>query len=104
VAERLAQAHREVEPEITAIYRIRLDDAAREEAPDEPVKLLEVNPNTTASGIVPVGLSAHAASGIYFPSTIVEIHPTELDDLRNGVISLPGGWQCDFDHTLANER
>ncbi|MEZ6070564.1 MAG: hypothetical protein R3C10_09890 [Pirellulales bacterium] len=96
----MANAHRQVEPEIAAIYRIVLDDPSKENAPNEPVKLLEVNPNSSASGIIPVGLPAHAPSGIFFPSTIVEIHPSEFDAVRNGTTRLPDGWRCQFDHQL----
>jgi hypothetical protein len=91
VARRLANAHRAVEPSISLIYRV--ESPEREDLPDEPIKLLEVNPNTTASGILPVGLSAHAASGIFFPSVIIEIHPTEWELLQQQQLALPFGWQ-----------
>lgn len=90
VARLIADAHRAVEPAIAGIYRI--ESPGHEEDPGEPIKLLEVNPNTPASGIMPVGLSAHPANGIVFPSIVVEIHPTEFEQLKQGVITLPNGW------------
>lgn len=98
VAQRLADAHRAVEPAIAAIYRI--EAPGKETDPTEPIKLLEVNPNTTASGILPVWLSSHAASGIPFPSVIVEIHPSEWTELQDGTLKLPDGWQFDAGQQL----
>lgn len=90
VAKKLADAHRAADPAIVGIYRIELP--GQEANPAEPVKLLEVTPNTTVSGIMPVRLSADAPSGILFPSIIVEIHTTEWEQLRRGRLSLPHGW------------
>src|SRR5207244_1725075 len=97
-ARALARAHRAAEPAITGVFRIEL--SGQESNPGEPVKLLEVNPNTTVSGIMPVRLSAHAPSGIFFPSVIVEIHPSEYDRLLAGELSLPRGWQFDRNKPL----
>jgi hypothetical protein len=81
-ARTIAASHREIEPKITTIYR---NEALQgEEDPNEPIRLLEVNPNTTASGIVPLVLPPHPPSGILYPSIIVEIHPTELSRLEAG--------------------
>jgi len=90
VAKLIADTHRSVEPAIGRIYRI--ESPGHEDDPDEPIKLLEVNPNTPASGIMPVGLSAHPASGIVYPSIVVEVHPAEFEQLKQGVIALPNGW------------
>ncbi|MBC7773175.1 MAG: hypothetical protein H7210_11810 [Pyrinomonadaceae bacterium] len=98
VARSLAEAHRLTDPEITMIFRI--EKPGQESNPAEPVKLLEVNPNTTASGIMPVKLMPHAPSGIFFPSVIVEVHPTELEDLKNGNLLLPNGWKVNYDRPL----
>lgn len=98
VAEALAKAHRAADPAITGIYRI--EAPGQENNPGEPVKLLEVNPHTTASGIMPVRLSPHAPSGIFFPSVIVEVHPTEFELLVQGRLTLPHGWKLNRDHSL----
>lgn len=91
VARLIADAHRSVEPAIAGIYRI--EAPGLENDPGEPIKLLEINPNTPASGIMPVGLSAHPASGICFSSIVVEIHPSEFDQLKQGLLVLPNGWE-----------
>jgi hypothetical protein len=98
VARRLADAHRALEPAISGIYR--LEAPGRENDPTEPIKLLEVNPNTTVSGIVPVGLSTHPSSGIDYPSIVVEIHPSEFTQLRHGELRLPDGWLFNEDNRL----
>lgn len=91
VAARLAQSHYRVDPSITRIVRIvapgREDDAA------EPIKLLEVNAQTPANGIVPVGFGPHAASGVYYPSVIVEVRPEEFEQIQRGNLPLPGVWE-----------
>ncbi|HEY8751112.1 MAG TPA: hypothetical protein VIM11_24225 [Tepidisphaeraceae bacterium] len=92
VALRLAQAHFSVEPGIAQIFRL-LADAQLESAPNEPVKLLEVNQDTTADGIRPVFFGPHPASGIYCPSVIVEVTPEEFDQIQRGSIKLPNKWR-----------
>lgn len=89
VAERLADAHFDIESGIARIFRLI---GPREEDPRDPVKLLEVNENTVATGIVPVGFGPHAAGGIVYPSIIVEITPEEFERLREGQLLLPDGW------------
>ena len=98
VAKTIAEAHRAVEPAISGIYR--LEAPGRESDPTEPIKLLEINPNTTVSGVVPVGLSTHPSSGIDYPSIVVEIHPSELPLLRQGQMRLPDGWVFDENKQL----
>lgn len=98
VAQQLAQSHREADGTITKIFR--LVAPGRENDPNEPIKLLEVTPNSTASGIMPVMLPAHAPSGIAYPSIVVEIHPTELPQLLDGKLRLPPGWELDEAKTL----
>jgi len=88
---RLAQAHFSVEPGITQIVQL-LADAERESDPKEPVKLLEVNENTTADGIRPVFFGPHSASGIYYPSVIVEVTAEEFEAIRHGSLKLPNNW------------
>lgn len=90
VAARLAEAHRDADPSIVAVYRVELP--GQESNPAEPVKLLEVNPNTTASGIMPVRLTAHPQSGIFYPSIIIEVHPSEWEQLQRAELTLPHGW------------
>jgi hypothetical protein len=86
-ARRLAQAHYQVEPGISAIYPIVSDDPT-----DQTIRLLEVNPSTFPSGIMPVSFAPHPASGIPFPSIIVEVTPSEFGDIQDGRLPLPRGW------------
>ena len=86
-ARRLAQAHYQVEPGISAIYPIVSDDPT-----DRTIRLLEVNPSTFPSGIMPVSFAPHPPSGIPFPSVIVEVTPSEFSDIEDGRLPLPRGW------------
>lgn len=92
VALRLAQAHYAVEPGIVRI--VRLVASSRQEAdPTEPVKLLEVNQDTTADGIRPIFFGSHPSSGIFYPSVIVEVTPEEFEDIRQDPTLLPNDWR-----------
>src|SRR5436305_15214833 len=92
VSRRVAEAHFRIEPEIRQIFRLLSSDTV--EAQDrEPVKLLEVNPSTPKTGIMPVYFAAHPTSGIFFPAIIVEIHPDEMAELQRDVLRLPDGWR-----------
>jgi hypothetical protein len=92
VAQRLAEAHYAIEPGIELIVQL-VASPERELDPKEPVKLLEVNPNTIASGIHPLYFGAHAASGIFYSSVIVEITPEEYEQVQRDPASLPNGWR-----------
>lgn len=90
VAETLAKAHFQVDPAIEKIFRVNAP--GRETDNSEPIKLLEVNRDTTLQGIVPIPFGPHAASGIYFPSVIIEIRPEEYDRVVAGDLTLPDDW------------
>ena len=97
IAQALADAHRGIEPSIVRIRRITSPD---ESDPSEPVKLLEVNPDTSPSGIVPIYFGP--SSKVPAPSVLVEITPKEYDDIERGDLKLPPGWKLDvtlFDGT-----
>lgn len=87
IARELAEAHRKFEPWIVRIRRIKM--AAKEDRL-EPIKLLEVNPNTPPAGIVPVAFGT--VNGVPYPSVVVEVTPDEYDRLAEGELSLPAGW------------
>jgi hypothetical protein len=88
VARLLADAHREIEPTIERIVRL----VSQQEADaHEPVKLLEVNPATSPSGIMPIAFGADPPD-VPYPSIVVEVTPDEFDRLRNGQLHLPNGW------------
>lgn len=89
VAKVLAEAHRKFDPDITRVVRIVADSETQS---DEPVKLLEVNPKTPSSGIVPVGFGADPPE-IPYPSVIVEVTEDEFRKIRSGRLRLPSGWR-----------
>jgi len=93
VAKTLAQAHYTVEPGIRVIARILEEDDRNEEAPDNPIKLLEANEDTTAEGIIPIFFRPDAPSGILYPSVVIEVTPVEYEQIREGELSLPNGWR-----------
>ncbi len=84
----LARAHYEAEPGVRAIYRL--------EGPDPNglrIKLLEVNEQTVPTGIVPVGFPPHPASGLHYPSVVIEVTPKEYEAIQNKQLVLPAGWE-----------
>ena len=88
---RLALAHYTSEPGIAAIFTV-LGKPADEALPNEPIKLLEVNADTIASGIMPLGFDPAPASGFPFPSIIIEVTPEEMEKIRRHELALPHGW------------
>jgi len=91
IARALADAHRKVEPGISRIIRVV---AEREDDSAEPVKLLEVNPDTPRAGIVPIAFGA-APPEVPFPSVVIEVTEGELQDIRSGCLRLPNGWRLE---------
>jgi hypothetical protein len=84
----LARAHYEIEPGLRAIYRLEGPD------PDDlRIKLLEVNEQTVATGIVPVGFPPHPASDLHFASVVIEVTPQEYEALQSKQLNLPDGWE-----------
>src|SRR4051794_19679741 len=88
-ATRLAQRHYRIEP---GIAEIRILTSGTIQGVNEPIKLLEVNENTVASGIMPLRFDAAPASGITFPSVIVEVTPDEYEKIKRKELPLPDGW------------
>jgi hypothetical protein len=84
----LARAHYEVEPGLRAIYRLEGPDPN-----DLRIKLLEVNEQTVATGIVPVGFPPHPASGLHYPSVVIEVTPQEYEAIQRNQLYLPHGWE-----------
>jgi hypothetical protein len=87
----LAQKHYQIERSVTHILRIT-SQADAETRPDEPIKLLEVNEETVASGVVPIAFAPDPASGIHYPSVIVEVTPDEFQKIKSEELKLPVGW------------
>lgn len=89
VAKLLAEAHRAQEPSISRIIRLVSD---REDDAREPVKLLEVNPATSPSGILPIAFTADPPS-VPYPSVVVEVTEREFEQITAGALALPAGWR-----------
>jgi hypothetical protein len=89
VAKRLIDWHFLVEPEMVEIYRfISPND---ENAPSEPIKLLEVSDATFETGRVDT-FGFGPADDITFPSVVALVTPDEMRRIRQGEIPLPNGW------------
>ena len=100
-AQLLADAHFVLDEGIARIFRIIESDEANDL---RPVKLLEINPQTTEAGISPVGLNSDPARGVFHSSVVVEITPNEFERLGRGELMLPHGWKLGaelFPHTTA---
>ena len=97
VAKKPALAHYDIEPGITRIFKLR-DKLEFEESLSSPIKLLEVNADTPASGIMPLYFGPVPSSGIPYPSVIVEVTPDEFERLRMQQLKLPDGWTIDEEY------
>jgi hypothetical protein len=81
----------DLDPGITHIFHL---EGKNDDDPREPIKLLEVNKTTVGLGkIIPVHFGPHPASGIHYPSVIVQITPEEFRQLKEGKLHLPFGWR-----------
>jgi hypothetical protein len=89
IAKLLAEAHRAMEPAINRIVRLVAD---REDEVREPVKLLEVNPATSPSGIFPIAFIADPPR-VPYPSVVVEVTEAEFEQITTGTLPLPSGWR-----------
>jgi hypothetical protein len=92
VARTLANKHYEAEDGLQRVFRLT-GSTALEMRPDEPIMLLEVNSNTVPSGILPVSFGPAPASGIPYPSVIVEVSPEEFAKIQTYELALPKGWR-----------
>jgi hypothetical protein len=90
-ARKLAEAHYEVEPGMTHVFRL-IGDIHAETRAEEPIKLLEVNEKSVPVGIMPLGFGPAPAHGIHYPSIIVEVTPEEFEKIRADELTLPHGW------------
>ena len=92
VAKVLAKKHYEAEAGLQRIFRLT-GSAEVEVSFVEPIKLLEVNANTVPSGVLPVQFGPAPASGIPYPSVIVEVSPEEFHKIQTQELKLPKGWR-----------
>ncbi|HEV3257149.1 MAG TPA: hypothetical protein VG013_09740, partial [Gemmataceae bacterium] len=91
VARALAKKHYQAEAGLQRIFRLT-GSAEVEVRPVEPIKLLEVNANTIPSGVLPVSFGPAPASGVPYPSVIVEVSPEEFNKIQAHELPLPKGW------------
>jgi uncharacterized Zn finger protein (UPF0148 family) len=91
-AKELAKKHYEIETGLTQIFRVT-GKAEVEVVRAEPIKLLEVNENTAPSGVMPLHFGPAPASGIFYPSIIVEVTPAEFKKIQSHELPLPTGWE-----------
>ncbi len=88
---KLARLHYELEPELARIFTV-CEAPEREQLPMNPIKLLEVHASTVPSGLMPLQFGPAPASGIPYPSVIIEVTPDEFEQIRRQELLLPGGW------------
>jgi hypothetical protein len=91
IARKLAEAHFAVEPEITQIFTL-CEKSEIEALPGTPIKLLEVNAATIPSGVMPLHFGPAPASGIPYSSVIIEVTPSEFEQIKANELKLPDGW------------
>lgn len=87
-ARELVEHHFALEPGLNVVYRIVSDN---EESPAEPIKLLEINAATIATGSVEV-FGFGPSRDLPFSVEIAEITPDEFEQFRNDPLALPIGW------------
>lgn len=91
-AKELAKKHYQIEAGLTQIFRIT-ERVEVEVIRAEPIKLLEVNEDTVPSGVMPLHFGPAPASGIPYPSVIVEVTPDEFKKIQSRELKLPEGWE-----------
>ncbi len=97
IAKDLARKHYEIEPGTTRIFKLR-DQPDVEQLSSTPIKLLELNIDTTPSGIMPLYFGPVPSSGIPYPSVIVEVTPDEFERIKVRELKLPEGWTIDEEY------
>jgi hypothetical protein len=91
VARNLIEWHFQMEPEICKIFRIL---AEQEDGEDEPIKLLEVNPESTETGRID-SFQFDPAGDITYPSVVAEVTPREFQLIELDLLALPEGWSLE---------
>jgi len=93
IAKKMAKDHIEYEPEINAIYQYEKYKGSFENDPREPIKFLEVNPNTIEEGIVPIYFNAGIANGYEEVGLVViEVSIEEFKKIEKKELLLPDEW------------
>lgn len=88
VAEELAKAHVEDDPETTDVYFV--------EGVDHEVRLVEVT-GSLGSGrppeVLPFRFQAQPEAGVPYPSVVVLLSPTDWAAVEKDQVKLPAGWE-----------
>jgi hypothetical protein len=85
-ANELIQWHFDVEPELSEIYLVECDDAS-----EQPIRLLEVNAATVATGSIEAFAFA-PTTDIPYATVVAEVTPEELKHFLAHPDLLPAGW------------
>jgi hypothetical protein len=84
VAATLAQAHREADPKTNTVKYF---------PGGPPIRLIEVSSEAPTTGeILPFEFPEDRANGVVYSSIVVLLSPEEWDDVQNGALPLPTGW------------
>ena len=90
-AEDLIDWHFETGPEIVLVYRFLSEN---ESADGEPIKLLDVNAETLATGrVTPFGFAG--TQEMPYPTVIAMVTPEEMEQIENNALPLPRGWRLE---------
>jgi hypothetical protein len=92
-ARELARKHYEVEAGLKDVILYTENFSAVVQDTQNSIKLLEVNENTIASGIMPIQFAPSPQLGITYPTTIIEVTPEEFEQIKVGKLKLPPGWE-----------
>ena len=84
----LLEWHFQVDPHMVKVYRFL---SANEDDPREPIKFLEVSPDTPASGSV-MPFTFGGTEDLPYSTMVATITPDEMEQVRRGEIALPTGW------------
>lgn len=87
----LVEWHYEVDPNMTAVIRLFSEN---EDDPKEPIKFLEVSPDTPASGTV-MTFTFGGTEDAPYNMRIATITPEEMEQVRRGEIPLPEEWSLE---------
>jgi RNA polymerase subunit RPABC4/transcription elongation factor Spt4 len=91
-ARELARRHYGIEEGLTSVFRYSSGSAKVEASPAEPIKFLEVNAATIPTSVMPLQFGPVPASGIHFPSVIIEVTPDEYRQIQAKELQLPAEW------------
>lgn len=87
----LVKWHFQVDPEMVKVYRFL---SSNEDDPHEPIKFLEVSPDTPASGSV-MTFTFGGTVDVPYRTTVATITPDEMEQVQRNEIPLPPGWNWD---------